>query len=81
MYGQLTGQVSARMEIASSVDGPAIVKVQPGGRGTSEPDKFILTAELPIAALAPGDYVVRAFVQMEGQAEGRVMRTLRKLPK
>ena len=78
MYGQLTGKISARMEIAASLNGEAIATVQPGGRQTSEPDKFILTGELPIAALAPGDYVVRAFVGMDGQPEGKVIKTFRK---
>lgn len=79
MYGQLTGQVSARMEIAASLDGPAIATVQPGGSGTSEPDRFILTAEIPIASLSPGDYVVRAFVSMAGQPEGKVIKSFRKI--
>jgi hypothetical protein len=78
MYGQLTGQVSARMEVAASADGPAIATVQPGGSGTSEPDRFILTAEIPIAALAPGDYIVRALVSMAGQPEGKVVKSFRK---
>ena len=78
MYGQLTGKISARMEIAASLEGEAIATVQPGGRQTSETDKFILTGELPIAALAPGDYVVRAFVGMDGQPEGKVIKTFRK---
>ncbi len=78
MYGQITGQVSARMEVASTLDGPAISTVQPGGRQTSEPDKFILTGEIPIGTLAPGDYVVRAFVGIQGQPEGKVIKTFRK---
>ena len=81
MYGQLTGKVSARMELSSSLDGEAIATTQPGGRQTGEPDKFILTGEIPIASLKPGDYVVRAIVQLEGQPEGKVIRTFRKLPK
>ena len=81
MYGQLAGKVSARMEVASTLDGPAISTTQPGGRATSEPDKFILTGEIPIAALAPGDYVVRAFVGLEGQPEGKVIKTFRKTGK
>jgi hypothetical protein len=79
MYGQITAQVKARMEVATSVEGPAIVTVQPGGSGTSEPDKFILTGEIPIASLAPGDYVVRAVVSMADQPEGKVMKTFRKV--
>jgi VWFA-related protein len=79
IYGQLSGQVSARMEVAESVDGPAIKKIQPGGQKTSEADKFLLIGEIPIGDLKPGDYVVRAFVSMDGQPEGRVVRTLRKV--
>jgi hypothetical protein len=81
MYGQITAKVSARMEVATSLDGPAIATIQPGGSGTTEADKFILTGEIPIAALAPGDYVVRAFVNVEGQPEGKVVKTFRKLGK
>ena len=79
IYGQLTGQVSARMEVAASVDGPALKTIQPGGQKTSEADKFLLIGEIPIADLKPGDYVVRAFVSLQGQPEGRVIRTLRKV--
>lgn len=79
IYGQLSGKVSARMELAATADGPAIKKIQPGGQATSEADKFLLIGEIPIADLKPGDYVVRAFVNLEGQPEGRVIRTLRKV--
>ena len=78
MYGQITGPVKARMEVAATPDGPALATVQPGGSGTSEPDKFILTAEIPIASLAPGDYVLRAILSMADQPEGKVMKTFRK---
>ena len=79
LYGQLTGQVSARMEVASTLDGPALKTIQPGGQATAEADKFLLLGEIPIADLKPGDYVVRAFVSIQGQPEGRVVRTLRKV--
>jgi hypothetical protein len=79
IYGQLTGQVSARMEVAASVDGPALKTIQPGGQTTTEADKVLLLGEIPIADLKPGDYVVRAFVGLQGQPEGRVVRTLRKV--
>jgi hypothetical protein len=77
-YGQLSGNVAARVEIAQSIDGPALATVQPGGQRTSEADKFLLTAELPIGTLAPGDYVVRAFLKVGDGPEGRLIRTLRK---
>ena len=82
MYGQVTGQVSARMEVASTLDGPAISSIQPGvGPKSSEPDKFVLLGAIPIASLAPGDYVVRAFVGIQGQPEGKVIKTFRKTGK
>jgi hypothetical protein len=69
------------MEIASSMDGPAIETVQPGGKTTSEPDRFILTGQLSLEKLAPGDYVVRAIIKHGDGPEGRVFATLRKLAK
>jgi hypothetical protein len=36
---------------------------------------------VPIADLAPGDYVIRALVTEEGQPETKITRTLRKLAK
>jgi len=67
------------MEVAASVDGPALKTIQPGGQTTAEADKVLLLGEIPIADLKPGDYVVRAFVSLQGQPEGRVVRTLRKV--
>jgi hypothetical protein len=76
--GQTNMQLGAVVEIAAGVNEPALATAQPKWGGTSEPDKFTGTAELPIASLAPGDYVVRAIVGVAGMPEGRVMRTLRK---
>ena len=81
IYGDVSKGLNAKVEIASTVDGPALETVKPGGQGTTEPDKFILNAKISIAKLAPGDYVVRAIVQVPDQPEGRVTRTLRKVAK
>ena len=69
------------MEIASSLEGAPIATIQPGGRTTNEPDKAVLTGELPIGTLAPGDYVVRAYVAIQGQPEGKVVKSFRKTAK
>ena len=45
---------------------------------TGEDDRFAVTAAIPLQALPPDDYVIRAIVSAEGQAEGRIVRTLRK---
>ncbi len=82
IYGPVaTSKVGAKIEIAATPDGKALVEGVVGGSGTNEPDKFQLNGKLAIGALPPGDYIVRAIVQVEGQPEGRVMKTLRKLPK
>jgi hypothetical protein len=80
VYGGSAGMaVGAAFEIASTTNGPALVTVPGAFAATSEPDKFIVTAALPVGALPPGDYAVRAIVQAQGHPGGRVVRTLRKI--
>lgn len=71
--------VTVRLEVAQSVDGRALAtgvpRVVPQG-----PERRIVVGALPIASLAPGDYVVRAIVSIDGRPVGRVDRTLRKSP-
>jgi len=82
MYGTPTAAVSAKFELAKTDIGAALKTLQPTGGGpTNEPDKFQIVGEIPLADLAPGDYVVRVIVQMEGQPEGRVSKTFRKIAK
>jgi hypothetical protein len=82
LFGNLSAlKMGAKFEIAATPDGKALAEGQVGGAGTSEPDKFVLSGKIPIAALAPGDYVVRVIVQAEGHPEGRLMRTIRKAAK
>jgi hypothetical protein len=82
MYGPLTAGISAKFEVAKSDNGPAIeTYMVAGGGATNEPDKFQVFGKIPIDKLAPGDWVVRAVVQMEGQPEGKAIRTFRKLAK
>ena len=45
---------------------------------TGEPGKYGVTAKIPLANLAPGDYVVRAIVGVPGKPGARVIRTLHK---
>jgi hypothetical protein len=82
LYGPVaTNKIGAKVDIASSADGKALVEGQVGGAPSNEPDRFQLNAKLAIGKLPPGDYVVRATVQAEGHPEGKVMRTLRKVAK
>jgi hypothetical protein len=81
LYGDISAGVEAKIEIAATPDGPALETTKPGGQGTNEPDRFVLQAKLPIAKLAPGDYVVRAIVNAAGQPPAKAYRTLRKIAK
>jgi hypothetical protein len=70
--------VSIVMELATSVDGPPMLRI-PGAVDTVRSNaQRIATGAIPIAMLKPGDYVIRAVVRADGQPEGRVVGTLRK---
>jgi hypothetical protein len=78
IYGGQAGQkVSATIDIARTFNGPAILTM-PGALAATG-DHHSVTAALPIAALSPGDYIVRASVGVVGQPFTRVERTLRKV--
>jgi hypothetical protein len=80
VYGGAEGMaVGVAFEVASSLNGQAIVTLPGAFAGTSEPDKFLVTAAIPVGALPAGDYVVRAIVAAKDQPGGRVVRTIRKV--
>ena len=66
------------MEIATDERSRALVSVPAAIGATSDADRHIATAALPIGALPPGDFVVRAIVNTAGQVSGMVTQTLRK---
>ena len=70
--------VSAKVEVLGA-DGKVIQEGQLGGQGTNEPDKVILLGQIALKELKPGDYTVRLRFQLEGQPEGVVSHTLRKV--
>lgn len=79
IYGAQAGTpVGAAFEIATTMNGPAMATVPGAFSPTNEPDKFIVTAAIPVGALKPGDYAIRAIVAQQGQPGGRVIRILRK---
>lgn len=81
IYGGKAGTaVGVAFEIATTPNGPALATLPGAFAPTSEPDKFVVTAAIPVGALKPGDYTIRAIVAAQGAAGGRVVRTLRKLP-
>jgi hypothetical protein len=79
MYGASAGtKLSSALEIATTMNGPALVAV-PFAIESNAENRYVATGAIPIAALPPGDYIVRALVGIEGQAITRVVRTLRKV--
>jgi hypothetical protein len=83
MYGIPAADAKMRVGFELAVpDAPKPQTFRPIGMlPTNEPDKFQIFGEIPIAKLAPGDYAISGIVQQEGQAEGRVTRTIRKVAK
>lgn len=77
LYGRPTGPLKMYVEVLGAPGDPIQVPLSPAA--SSEADKFLLSAKLPIAALKPGDYAVRAIVAVEGQPDAQVTRTLRKV--
>lgn len=70
--------VTVRVEVASGPDERAIVTAAARVMPQAGEDRRIVVGAVPIAALAPGDYLVRAIVSVDGRPVGRVHRTLRK---
>ncbi len=80
VYGGREGtQVGVMFELARTANGPALATMPGAFAATNEADRFLVTAAIPIGALPPGDYVVRATVAALNQAGGRVVRPLRKI--
>lgn len=73
-------RVSAVLEVSRSVDGPAIVSSRVALERAAE-DRLVATGAVPIGALPPGDYLVRATIGIENGPSARVMRTIRKVGK
>lgn len=79
MYGAPPGtRISSMLELSETMNGPAMVTL-PLAIEAAGPNRYSATGVIPIGALSPGDYVVRAIVGIEGQPMTRVTRTLRKV--
>jgi hypothetical protein len=78
IYGGAAGTpVSATLELARNVDGPLLATL-PLALTRADDRRVVATGAVPIGALAPGDYLVRAVIRLEDGTTGRVSRTLRK---
>jgi hypothetical protein len=81
LYGKPPQQLPLKIELAASVDGPALLQAAPAGSGTSDPDRFIVSGTFALGALEPGDYLVRATVGTPDAGTALLTRTLRKVRK
>ena len=79
LYGTNPGKpIKLVVELAATPDGPALATGMPA-LAAPQPDRFTVLTPFKIDALAPGDYVVRATFSVEGEPEGKIYRTLRKV--
>ena len=70
-------RVNAALEIAQTLNGPAVITVPLAIEITGD-SRYKALGSVPIGALPPGDYVARAVVGLEGHPLTRVVRTVRK---
>lgn len=79
IYGGGSGlRLSATLEVARDLDGPALVAL-PLALARADEGRVVATGAAPVGALPPGDYVVRGIIRLEDGTTGRVVRTLRKV--
>jgi len=79
LYGVTgTERVNATLEVAATLDGPALLRVPLALTRKSDTQASAI-GPVPLGALPPGDYVVRGIIRFEDGTTGRVVRTLRKV--
>ena len=78
IYGVPKGELSAELQLAGLEGGPPAVRGAMRITGEPADDQHVALGGIPIAALPPGDVVVRAVVSLDGVPVGAVTRTLRK---
>jgi len=71
-------RVNATLEVAGTVDGPALLRV-PLALTRASGTRVAAVGSVPLGALQPGDYVIRGTIRLEDGTTGRVVRTLRKV--
>ncbi len=69
--------LTATLEIAAAAKTPALVSAPANVLMSADPDRRVVTGDIAIKTLAPGDYILRAVVQFDGRAIGQVARTIR----
>jgi len=79
IYGGAAGMgLMATLEVARELEGPPLVAL-PLTLTRADEGRVVATSTVPIGALPAGDYVVRGVIRLDGGANARVVRTLRKV--
>jgi VWFA-related protein len=79
IYGGAAGTaLFTALEVARTLDGPALANLRLALERAAE-GHYVATGAIPLGALPPGDFVVRATVGIEGQPAVQIVRTLRKV--
>jgi VWFA-related protein len=79
IYGaRPAGTLSVAFELAPTAQSPSTVRIPGTITPTSDGDRQTATGVVPLGAVGPGDYIVRAIVSLDGRPLGRLERPLRK---
>jgi hypothetical protein len=78
LYGRPAGGLRVGVDILSSLDAPPLANASPQPLATNVADKFMFIAKVPVSALKPGDYILRAQLQVGDGPVGTLTRTIRK---
>jgi VWFA-related protein len=73
-----TGNVTVDLDVVSTPEGTALATAQTSVNPSNTEDMRIAFGGFNIGSLAPGDYLMRAVVNLNGKPVGKVVRTLRK---
>lgn len=72
------GAVTVELDVAQTAEGPQLATAQTTVAPGDSDDMRRAFGGFSIASLAPGDYLMRAVVSLDGKPVGKVVRTLRK---
>jgi hypothetical protein len=72
------GNVTVELDVVSTPEGTALATAQTTVGGGATEDMRTAYGGFNIGSLAPGDYLMRAVVNLDGKPVGKVVRTLRK---
>ena len=72
------GTITVDLDVATTAEGAPLAAAQTSVTPGSTDDMRVAFGGFSIDALAPGDYLMRAIVNLDGKPVGKVVRTLRK---